>query len=129
MSGSDRGGGGEWRPVAKPPVSAPVDQAGAGDGRGIGVAPDPCSIMERTNLNSVVRQVLATVRVGDFLDVVYLPGPPSRLVAQTTAGAIVGSITSPSLLQFIQCIMAGRSYVAAVTSVQGAICQVTVQPK
>lgn len=123
MSGS--GGGGDWRPEAKP-VSQPKGQ---GDGGGGEVPPDPCNITEITTLNSVNRTVIAGLRPGDRLDVIFQAGPPQRLVAQTAVGAIAGSITSPSMLQFIQCIQAGVSYAAEVLSVRGAQCQVRIEPK
>jgi hypothetical protein len=123
MSGGSSSGG-DWRPEAKP-VSKPKGQGGGGRD----VPPDPCNIVEITNLNSVNRTVITGLRPGDRLDVVFQAGPPQRLVAQTTAGAIAGSITSPSMLQIIQCIQAGTSYVAEVLSVRGAQCQVRIQPK
>ena len=124
MSGGSSSGG-EWRPEAKP-IPRPKGQ---GDGGGGNVPPDPCNITEVTNLNSVNRTVIAGLRPGDRLDVVFQAGPPQRLVAQTTAGVVAGSITSPSMLQIIQCIQAGTSYVAEVLSVRGAQCQVRIQPK
>lgn len=69
MSGS--GGGGDWRPEAKP-VSKPKGQ---GDGGGGEVPPDPCNITEVTTLNSVNRTVIAGLRPGDRLDVIFQAGP------------------------------------------------------
>jgi hypothetical protein len=131
MSGS--GGGGTWRPEPKP---APGRKGGAGgggsgtSGGGGGVSPpDPCNIIETTSLNSVVRTVLTTLRVGDVLDVVFIAGPPQRLVAQA-AGGIAGSITSPSMPQIIRCItQGGHSYEAEILSIKGALCQVQVRPR
>lgn len=123
MSGSG-GGGGDWRPEPKEP---PKPKAGAGDG---GTQPaDPCNITETTNLNSVNRTAVAALRPGDRLEIVFQAGPPQRLVAQTAAGVIAGSITSPSMLQIIQCIQAGNSYVAEVIAVRGGQCQVRIQPR
>jgi len=125
MSGPS-GGGGDWRPEPKKPGPKPKGQ---GDGGGGAPPPDPCNITEVTNLNSVNRTAVAGLRPGDQLDVVFQVGPPQRLVAQTTARVIAGSITSPSMLQIIQCIQAGTLYVAEVLSVRGAQCQVRIQPK
>jgi len=72
--------------------------------------------------------VIAGVRVGDILNVVFQAGPPQRLVAQTQAGAVAGSITSPLMPQIIRCIQNGYSYVAEVLSVHGAICQIRIRP-
>ncbi|ADO74605.1 hypothetical protein [Stigmatella aurantiaca] len=100
-----------------------------GGGRGGGI-PDACNIQETTTLNSPERTVISGLRAGDVLDVVFELGPPRRLVAKTSAGAVAGAITSPSLPQFIQCIThANVKYTAEVLSVRGAVCQVRVQPQ
>jgi hypothetical protein len=123
MSGGG-GGGGDWRPEPKAPL---VNPTAAGGGGGIGGVPnDPCVIEEVTNLNSVVAAALRNVRPGDLLDVVFLPGPPHRLVTQDRNGTTVGSITSRSMLQFIECIQNGRQYVAEVLAIQGGTCQIRV---
>jgi hypothetical protein len=128
MSGSGGGGGNDdtWRPTSKP---VPRPKGGAGDG-GREPPPDPCNITENTTLNSPDRTVLASLRVGDMLTVVFQPGPPRRLVAEQSPGVVAGSITSPSMLQIIQCISRdGHAYVAEVLSIRGAICQVRVRPR
>lgn len=119
MSGGG-GGGGDWRPDPIKPKARPKGDGGGGE-------PDLCDISERTNLNSVDRSVLATVAAGSVLLVQYDQGPPRRLLAVTGNGAIVGSITSPSMPQVIQCMQAGRSYEAIVLSIHGGICQVEVR--
>jgi len=124
MSGS--GGGSDWRPEPTKPESKPK---GEGEGRGTKAVPDPCNITEVTTLNSINRNVLAGLRPNDRLSVVFQAGPPQRLVAQTQAGATAGSITSPSMLQIIQCIQAGHNYDAVVLSVRGAQCQVRIEPR
>ncbi|KFA88804.1 hypothetical protein Q664_38480 [Archangium violaceum Cb vi76] len=125
MSGGS-GGGPSWsepKPITKP-------KEGDGGGGGGGGIPDACNIQETTTLNSANRTVISGLRAGDVLEVVFELGPPRRLVARTTAGAVAGAITSPSLLQFIQCItQANVGYSAEVLSVRGAVCQVRVQPK
>ena len=124
--------GDDWRPEPKSPATPErkgKDGTDGGTGDGGGGEPDPCAIVEATNLNSVDRSVLATVRAGDVLQVVFLVGPPRRLIAQTSAGGVVGSITSPSMLQLIVCItQSGRQYQATVLSIRGALVQVEVKP-
>ena len=126
MSGGG-GGGGVFRPVK--PVSTPTAGT-AGGAAGGGIAPaDPCNIIETTPLNSPNRTVLAGLRTGDTLNVVFDPGPPQRLLAQTQQGAAAGSITSPMMLQIMECItQGGHTYVAEVISVNGAICRVRIHP-
>ncbi len=135
MSGGGGGGGGDWRPEPTPiKPKKPTSGGGAGGGSGGGSGggdgggePDPCDISELTNLNSVNAAVLATLRVGDVLTVVYQPGPPARLVAVAASGATVGSITSPSMAQIILCITrGGHSYEATIVAIRGGICQVEI---
>lgn len=123
MSGGG-GGGGDWRPEPKVPVREPK---GGGGGGGDVVSGDPCVIDEVTSLNSVSPAALRSVRPGILLDVVFLAGPPQRLVVQDHIGQIVGSITSRSMLQIIECIQGGRQYVAEVLGIQGGSCQVRVK--
>ena len=132
MSGSGGSRGDDWRPEPKTPAKPkPKGKNGdiGGTGGGGGGEPDPCAIVEVTNLNSVDKSVLATIRPGDVLQIVFLVGPPRRLIAQTSGGQVVGSITSPSMLQLIVCItQSGRQYEATVLSIRGALVQVEVKP-
>jgi len=114
----------DWRPEPRP---APRPK-GNDNGGGGNPPPDPCNVVEITNLNSVDRNVVAGLRPGDLLSVVFQPGPPQRLVAQTQAGLTAGSITSQSMLQIIQCIQSGVSYTAEIISIRGAQCQIQIQP-
>lgn len=120
MSGGG-GGGGDWRPEPKAPVSR---QEG---GNGGGTPGDPCVIDEVTSLNSVSPAALRNVGVGALLDVMFIAGPPQRLVVQNNTGQIAGSLTSRSMLQIIECIQSGRRYVAEVLGIQGGSCQVRVR--
>lgn len=126
MSGGGGGGGDTWRPEPKP---APRPKGGSEDGGGA-APPDPCNITETTTLNSPNRTIVASLRVGDILAIVFQAGPPQRLVAEQSPGVIAGSITAPSMLQIIQCItQGGYAYVAEVLSIRGAICQVRIRPR
>jgi len=123
MSGGG-GGGGDWRPEAKPKTGG-----ASGGGGGQATVPDPCNIVETTVLNSPNKQVLASLRVGDFLSVSFEVGPPRRLLAKNKTGDVAGSITSPSMLQIIECINENNvQYIAVVQSIKGGTCEVRVQP-
>lgn len=129
MSGPSGGSDSDWRPPAKPatkPAAKPKGDDQGGKGK---PPPDPCNITEVTTLNSVNRNIVAGLRPNDRLAIVFQAGPPQRLVAQTQNGVTAGSITSPSMLQIIQCIQAGHSYDAVVLSVRGAQCQVRIEPR
>jgi hypothetical protein len=132
MSGGG-GGGGPWRPEEPIPQTkrGGSGKTGGGGGDDGGMPPeDPCAIFEKATLNSPNRTVLGTLRAGDLLDVVYLPGPPRLLVAQSPTGSVAGSITSPSMLRIIQCIsQRNRAYVAEVLSIRGAVCEVQIRPR
>lgn len=132
MSGGG-GGGGPWRPEEPIPPTKRAGSGGTGGGGPDdgGLPPDdPCAITERATLNSPNRTVLGTLRAGDLLDVAYQPGPPRLLVAQTAAGLVAGSITSPSMLRIIQCISQhNRQYVVEVLSIRGAVCEVQIRPR
>jgi hypothetical protein len=124
MSGGG-GGGSDWRPEPKP-VPAPPKKGSAGGGGG--GPPDPCNIVEDTNLNSVDRTVLASVGVGAILTVALEVGPPIRLLAKASTTATLGSITSPAMLQIIACIQSGVQYEAEILDIRGAVCSVQIRP-
>ena len=130
MSSSGNGGGNDdtpLRPAARP---VPVAPKAGGDGDGGGAsAGSQCHIVERTKVNSPDPTVRATLRSGDVLSLEYDPGPPKRLLVRTSSGAILGSITSPSMPQLIQCIGAGFAYDVVVLSILGGLIEVQVQPR
>lgn len=108
---------------------------GGGGGYGPSRSSDDCDIVERTPLNSVQAAAAAQLAVGTRLDVeVVQQNNRQVLVARfppgVNAGAIVGSLTPPSLADLLQCIAKGRSYVADVIDIQpGAMIRVEIHPK
>jgi hypothetical protein len=125
MSGGG-GGGDTWRPEPSPVTSKGEDISNGGSGRPSG----PCDLVEITTLNSPNRGVISTLRAGDRLEVKLESGPPQRLLAKLSTGETAGSITSPSMLQIVRCIVDGHhQYEAEVLSIRGAVCQVQIQPK
>ena len=121
MSGGS--GGGSSRPDPVTPI-APRSRGGGGS-RSAG-GPDPCVLIEDTNLNSPVPAVVGSLKAGDVLTVKLEPGPPVRVIVQTSAGLTAGSITSAKLPQIIKCLEAGVDYKADVVSVKGAAVRVRV---
>lgn len=128
MSGS--GGGDDWRPSrdlgGRPPPGDGATQPGSdGDAED---REDPCNIVERTTLNSPVREVISQLGVGTTLGIQLQMGPPRRLLAVAGDGKVAGSITSPNSGRIIQCLSEGRSFRATVRNVRGGICTVLVHP-
>ncbi len=121
MSGGS--GGGSSRPDPVTPI-APRSPGGGGSGGAGG--PDPCVLIEDTNLNSPVPAVVGSLKAGEVLAVKLEPGPPVRVIVQTSAGLTAGSITSAKLPQIIKCLEAGVDYKADVVSVKGAAVRVRV---
>jgi hypothetical protein len=121
------GGPDDTEPV-RPPAKQIKPKKGKGSGGGATGA-DTCNIVERTKVNSPDPTVRATLRQNDILDVVYDAGPPKRLLARTTSGSTLGSITSPSMPQLIQCILSGYRYEAVVLAISGGMIEVQVQPR
>lgn len=121
MSGG--GSGRDWTEVGRPPAT---DTSGGGGGGTGGPEVDRCNIISLTNLNSPNATVVSTLRPGDVLDVHLQVGPPRLLLAVTSPGQIVGSITSAEMARLIACIQQGESYVAEVVSVRGGVCQVRI---
>ncbi len=112
------------RPQAKE-IKPKKGKGSDGGGTGAGA----CNIVERTKINSPDPTVRATLRQNDILDVDYDAGPPKRLLARTTSGSTLGSITSPSMPQLIQCIISGYRYEAVVLAISGGMIEVQVQPR
>jgi hypothetical protein len=108
---------------------------GGGGGYGPSRASDDCDIVERTPLNSVQATAAAHVVVGTRLDVevVQQNGRPvlvAKFPPNVHGGAIVGSLTPPSLADLLQCIAKGRFYVAEVVEIQpGALIRVEIRPR
>jgi hypothetical protein len=100
---------------------------GGGDGgRSGGGGSDDCDIVEKVPLNSPKKAVLATLKVGQDLDVVLVN---KSLVARDKAGHDAGSLTPRSLARLIACIEEGNEYLAAVVKVVGGACEVEIRRK
>jgi hypothetical protein len=86
-----------------------------------------CEIVETTVLTSPNRTALALVRVGDTLAIEFRRGPPSRLVAMTTAGTAAGAVDCSSTTQIAECIKLGVKYNAKVLCLRRDFCRVRVR--
>lgn len=119
MSGGGGDGGGEdWRGRGS--------KGGGGTG-GDGGASDKCEIYETVALNSPDEDVVSGLSAGGRLAVVLLKSP-RRVVVQNSHGQTAGSITSPRLVDLIECIESGRTYDAIVDEMTGGRVTVNIQP-
>lgn len=107
MSGGGDSSG--WTPPSRP-------KPGGGN--------DACDIFEITTISSPVPAIVKTLKVGDILEVSILGA--SQLVVVHN-GEIAGSITSPKMMLFVDCIANfGNVYVARVLSINGGQVQIKV---
>jgi hypothetical protein len=120
--------GGDPDDSPRPPAK-PVPRRDGGPSGGGNPPPGPCNIVVDTTVNSPDRAVLATLRPGDVLNVEYRQGPPIQLIARTANGAVLGSLTPPSLPQIVQCSREGYQYSAVVIEIRGGACSVQIQPR
>jgi len=112
MSGGGDGGSSsdEWRP---PSLGGDTDNR--------------CAIIEQTILNSPVAAVISSLKVGDILLIALETAPRKRVVA-LAGGNVAGAITSPRLIDFIECIEAGVEYSAEVKAVSGGRVEIEIRP-
>ena len=112
------GGGGDpidWRPVRGQDVGANGE--------------DRCDIVERTVLNSPVAQVVQTLNQGAVLSVHYADGPRPRLEVRDENDRTAGAITSPRLVDLIECIQLGNNYEATVIGLDGGRIEIEIRRK
>lgn len=103
----------------------------SGSGGGGGYASDEtpnCQLLSiQTSLASPIPAVVATLKIGDILDVVLTP-PVGPVQVITKSGKVAGAIiTPPNLAQLIQCITDGNTYSARVLEINGANCKVLIK--
>lgn len=87
--------------------------------------PDCSKLRIRTNLGSPDPKVVATLKKGDVLAVVYEP-PRGPLYVETSKGKRAGSILTGDQVKLISCIADGHTYAAEVLSVSGGKCEVEI---
>lgn len=108
-------------------TGSPGSGAGGGAGGG-GGGDDPCAIVQTAPINSPNPAAVASVTVGDTLDVALTGTAPRHVLrVQTPAGVAVGSLTHRGHLALINCILAGNSYRAEVIQKTGGAVVVRVE--
>lgn len=126
MSGSG-GGRSDYYPPTPPPTPRPTDGGGGGGGGGGGDT-DPCDIVETVPLNSPQPAIVATLNVGDVLDVVLVTTGPRPVLEVQRVGQRAGALTHRNHLRLINCITDGRTYQAVVVRRSGGAVEVRVEP-
>ena len=126
MSGSG-GGRNDYYPPTSPTTPKPTDGSGGGGGGGGGGA-DPCDIVETVPLNSPQPAVVATLNIGDVLDVVLVTTGPRPVLEVQRTGQRAGALTHRNHLRLINCITNGRTYRAVVVRKSGGAVEVRVEP-
>lgn len=106
--GGSGGGGGGWAPS--------------------GPAPRCDTLSFTATVNSPQPAALATVNVGDILDVSLSP-PPQQTVLVSKQGATVGALTGSKISTLVSCLQNGYRFEAEVVSLNGGICSVDVRPR
>lgn len=116
---------GSWTPGGD---SGSGGTGGGGTGGTPGGQGNICSsLFERTILNSPVPQVVSALKQGDLLQIET--HDQGRILVASYQGEVAGSVTSPRLIDFIECIQDGYAYIATVDSINGGQCHVTIRPK
>jgi hypothetical protein len=91
---------------------------------------DCSTLVERTFLNSPVPAVVATLKVGDILQVTLSTvNSATILEAVADGGDIAGSLTPARLPQIVECIGKGFTYVAIVQEKNGGSVRVEIRPE
>jgi hypothetical protein len=105
MSGSSGGGGGgSWDP---PPTRCEL-------------------LVIDTQLSSPKAAVIASISVGDILDVALRPHDGGVLVVVLHNEEVAGGLASPNLPRLRECIEGGTQYAAEVNAINGAQVKVRV---
>lgn len=103
-----------------------------GTGSGSWTPNVPSSPCERVNfratINSPQPAVIASLKLGDSLDVA-LQTTPTTVIVVLHDGLVAGSLAGTGVMQLISCIQNGFTYEATVVAINGANCTVQVTPK
>lgn len=81
-----------------------------------------------TTVASPDPKVLATINVGDYLDII-LRTPTGPIIAVTRTGGVLGAILIVNIAQLINCINEGSEYQGRVRSIEGGDCKILITSK
>jgi hypothetical protein len=109
-------------------MSGPNDGGSEGGGRSFGPIYVDCKLDITTHIATPIPAVIATLKVGDVLDVV-LQAARGPVVLVTKAKDVAGGILPDEIAQLIQCMSEGNEYKARVTEKKGGNVQVRIKNK
>lgn len=81
-----------------------------------------------TQLSSPKPAVVAQLKVDDVLAVEIDQQGPAQVVVIKLGNQIAGGITSPKMVRLLECLQAGSTYQATVTSISGGQVSVRISP-
>lgn len=100
---------------------------GGGGGGGGGSTPSPCETLRfEAQLTSPQAVVVATLSVGDFLDVALANLKGQTVVQVLKSGQVAGGLTGPDAARLRACLDDGHNYVASVLGINGGQVRVRV---
>lgn len=120
------GGGGGRDDYTPPKIPNRPGAGGSGGAGGTGV--DPCAIFQQAPLNSPRPSVVATLNVGDSLDVVLNLGGPRPILEVHAPAGVAGALTHTGHMRIVECIQNGHQYIAEVVNRSGAAITLQVRP-
>lgn len=122
MSGS--GGGRDDDSSDRLPIrNIPAGRGGEGN-----IGDDPCAIFQRAPLNSPRPSVVATLNIGDVLNIVLNEATGRPILEVHANVGIAGALTHNGHLLLVECIRQGRQYIAEVTGRAGGAVDLQISP-
>lgn len=100
---------------------------GGGGGGGGGSTPSPCETLRfEAQLTSPQAAVVATLSVGDVLDVALANLKGQTVVQVLKSGQVAGGLTGPDAARLRTCLDDGHNYMATVLVINGGQVRVRV---
>ena len=102
-----------------------------GGGSGSGAGPsggDPCAITQRAPLNSPRPAIVATIAIGDILQVQLNESGTRPILEVIATTGLAGALTHNGHIRLIDCIRQGFRYEAVVVGQTGGAVDLQVQP-
>ena len=110
-------------------TGGPTGPLGGGNGSGTdSSSDDPCAITQRAPLNSPRPKIVATIAVGDILQIRLNQNGARPILEVVAAAGVAGALTHNGHIKLIACIRKGFQYKAVVVGLTGGAVDLLVQP-